>query len=129
MIQTAQRDYTKGGLCEWFLSQKNDLIPFTSNQTCSDKATFFVCNAQCKDNVSGRSFRFKKKKQFHFHPWLQRVPFLFMQILQPAPYQKKKSSPQMLHCRSVQTKFLTYFKRSLFSPSVALSLFILFSQA
>lgn len=22
MIQTAQRDYTKGGLCEWFLSQK-----------------------------------------------------------------------------------------------------------
>lgn len=93
MIQTAQRDYTKGGLCEWFLSQKNDLIPFTSNQTCSDKATFFVCNAQCKDNVSGRSFRFKKKKTVPLPSVASKSPFPIHANPTASPLSEEKKFP------------------------------------
>lgn len=106
---------------------ENYLSPLTSNQTCCDEATFTVCNVQCKD---WHSFRFQKTP----------VPLTFMASKSPFPIhanpiaspwsEKKRVSSQMLHCGSVQTKFVTYFKRSLFShrmsPSVALSLLILF---
>lgn len=101
----------------WIISvvsmTENDLIPLTSNQTCRDKATFSVCNVQCKDNVSRHSFRFQKTP----------VPLTSMTSKSPFPIhanpiasprsEKKKchtNFPQMLHCGSVQTKFLTYFK-------------------
>lgn len=72
----------------------------------------------------------KKNSGFHLHPWLQRVLFLFMQILQPAPDQEKEIffSDDALWVSA--NAILRIFQRSLFSlkmsPSVALSLFILF---
>lgn len=80
----------------------------------------------------GTRLGFKKKKTsgFHLHPWLQRVLSLFMQILQPAPDQEKEIffSDDALWVSA--NAILRIFQRSLFSlkmsPSVALSLFILF---
>lgn len=111
---------------------ENYFIPLTFNQMCCDEATFSVGNVQCSRDVSGHSFRVAKKKTsgFHLHPWLQRVLFLFMQILQPAPDQEKEIffSDDALWVSA--NAILRIFQRSLFSlkmsPSVALSLFILF---
>lgn len=111
---------------------ENYFIPLTSNQTRCDEATFSVGNVQCGRNVLGHSFRVQKKKPsgFHLHPWLQRVLFLFMQIPQPAPDQEKEIffSDDALWVSA--NAILRIFQRSLFSlkmsPSVALSLFILF---
>lgn len=125
----------------WIISMvsvtENDLIPLTSNQTCCDKATFSVCNVQCKDNVSGRSFRFQKTP----------VPLTSMTSKSPFPIHANPiASPRSEKKKKVSHKFpsdaslwvsaneiLNIFQRRLFSPrmspSVTLSLFILFSWA
>lgn len=39
---------------------ENYSIHLTSDQTRCDKATFSLCNVQCRDNVSGCSFTLQK---------------------------------------------------------------------
>lgn len=127
MIQTAQRASTKGGLCQWFLWQK---ITWVLWLPIKHAVTKQLSQSVMYNARTGTHLGFKKTP----------VPLTFMASKSPFPIhanpiaspwsEKKRVSSQMLHCGSVQTKFVTYFKRSLFShrmsPSVALSLLILF---
>lgn len=113
---------------------ENYSTPLTSNHRHCDKATFSACNVQCKDNVSGRSIRVFEKTPVPLTSTASKGPSpIHANPIEPAPWPEKKKevSPQMLHCGSVQTKNSQHiFKGAPFSPrmspSVALSLFILF---
>lgn len=120
----------------WIMSidsvTENDLIPLPSNQTCCDKATFSVCNAQCKDNVSGCSFSFQKTP-VPLTSMTSKSPFTIHANPMASPRPEKNKFPSDAVLWVSANEILNIFQRSLFSlrmsPSVALSLFILFSWA
>lgn len=109
MMQTAQKAFTKSGLCERLCDRKWLYSPdFQSNTLWqSNSLSLYV---QCKDNVSGRSFRFQKTP-VPLTPLASKSPFLAQAnpIASP-PIRRREKFPQMQHCGSVRTKFVTYFK-------------------
>lgn len=112
-IQTTQRGLTKGGLCQWLVWQKNHLIPWILAVTKQLSQTAIY---DTRAIVSGRSFRSQKtpvplKSMTSKSP----LPIHANPIARPCSGKKKRKKChinffQMLHCGSVQTKFLTYFK-------------------
>lgn len=104
---------------------ENDLIPLTSDQTKLLSQTVMY---KARTIVLGCSFRFQKTPLTYIHDFKESFSYSCKSYSQ-APIRKKKchaNFPQMLHCGSVQTKFLTYFKRRVFSPRMPPSVTITF---
>lgn len=113
------------------------LIPLSSNKTCWDKDTVSGCNAQCKDNVSVRSFRFQRTP-VPLTPMTSKSPFPMHANARATPRsEEKKRVPHIFPSDAAlwvsAREILNKFQRSLFSPrmspSVVVSLLIPFSWA
>lgn len=131
MMQTAQKAFTKGGLWEWFCDREWLYSPdFQSNTLWqSNSLSLYV---QCKDNVPGHSFRFQKTP-VPLTPMASKSPFLAQANPIASPDQKEREIPSDAVLWVSANQIRNIFQRRPFSPrmspSVALSLFILFSWA